>query len=45
MKPGEIITTNSEITLNQDRNSITIKVANTVKIQMTISIELNLIDT
>ena len=29
MKPGEIITTNSEITLNQDRNSITIKVANT----------------
>ena len=29
MKPGEIITTNSEITLNQDRDSITIKVANT----------------
>ena len=29
MKPGEIITTNSEITLNKDRNFITIKVANT----------------
>ena len=29
MKPGEIITTNSEITLNKDRNCITIKVANT----------------
>ena len=29
MKPGEIITTNSEITLNQDRDFITIKVANT----------------
>jgi len=29
MKPGEIITTNSEITLNKDRDFITIKVANT----------------
>ena len=29
MKPGEIITTNSEITLNKDHNCITIKVANT----------------
>ena len=29
MIPGEIITTNSEITLNKDRNFITIKVANT----------------
>ena len=29
MKPGEIITTNNEITLNKDQNSITIKVANT----------------
>ena len=29
MKPGEIITTNSEITLNKDNNCITIKVANT----------------
>jgi len=29
MKPGEIITTNNEITLNKDHNSITIKVANT----------------
>ena len=29
MKPGEIITTNSEITLNKDHNYITIKVANT----------------
>ena len=28
MKPGEIITTNSEITLNKDRDFITIKVAN-----------------
>ena len=29
MKPGEIITTNSEITLNKGRDFITIKVANT----------------
>ena len=29
MTPGEIITTNSEITLNKDHNCITIKVANT----------------
>ena len=29
MKPGEIITTNNEITLNKDHNCITIKVANT----------------
>ena len=29
MKPGEIITTNSEITLNKDRDFITIKIANT----------------
>ena len=29
MKPGEIITTNNEITLNKEQNSITIKVANT----------------
>ena len=29
MKPGEIITTNSEITLNKDHNCITIKVVNT----------------
>ena len=29
MKPGEIITTNSEITLNKDHNCTTIKVANT----------------
>ena len=29
MKPGEIITTNSQITLNKDRDFITIKVANT----------------
>ena len=29
MKPGEIITTNSEITLNKDHNCISIKVANT----------------
>ena len=29
MKPGEIITTNNEITLNKDHNYITIKVANT----------------
>ena len=29
MKPGEIITTNSEITLNKDHNCINIKVANT----------------
>ena len=29
MKPGEIITTDSQITLNKDRDSITIKVANT----------------
>ena len=29
MKPGEIITTNSEITLNKDHDFITIKVANT----------------
>jgi urease subunit beta len=29
MKPGEIITTNSEITLNKAHNCITIKVANT----------------
>ena len=29
MIPGEIITTNSEITLNKDRDFITIKVANT----------------
>ena len=29
MKPGEIITTNSDITLNKDHNCITIKVANT----------------
>ena len=29
MKPGEIITTNSEITLNKDHICITIKVANT----------------
>ena len=29
MKPGEIITTDSQITLNKDRNFITIKVANT----------------
>ena len=29
MKPGEIITTNSEITLNKDHNCLTIKVANT----------------
>ena len=29
MKPGEIITTNNEITLNNDHNCITIKVANT----------------
>ena len=29
MKPGEIITANSEITLNKDRDFITIKVANT----------------
>ena len=29
MKPGEIITTNTEITLNKDHNCITIKVANT----------------
>ena len=29
MKPGEIITTNSEITLNKDHNCITTKVANT----------------
>ena len=29
MKPGEIITTNNEITLNKDHNCIIIKVANT----------------
>ena len=29
MKPGEIITTDSQITLNKDRDFITIKVANT----------------
>ena len=29
MKPGEIITTNNEITLNKDHICITIKVANT----------------
>ena len=29
MKPGEIITTDRQITLNKDRNLITIKVANT----------------
>ena len=29
MKPGEIITTDRQITLNKDRNFITIKVANT----------------
>ena len=29
MKPGEIITTDSQITLNKDRVFITIKVANT----------------
>ena len=29
MKLGEIITTNSEITINKDHNCITIKVANT----------------
>ena len=29
MKPGEIITTNSQITLNKDHNCISIKVANT----------------
>ena len=29
MIPGEIITTNSEIILNEDHNRITIKVANT----------------
>ena len=29
MKPGEIITTNSEIILNKDHNCINIKVANT----------------
>tara|TARA_A100001011_G_C13584858_1_gene545820 strand:- start:191 stop:496 length:306 start_codon:yes stop_codon:yes gene_type:complete len=29
MKPGEIITTDNQITLNKDRDFITIKVANT----------------
>ena len=29
MKPGEIITTDSQITLNKDRDFMTIKVANT----------------
>ena len=29
MKPGEIITTNNEITLNKDHICITIKIANT----------------
>ena len=29
MKPGEIITTDSQITLNKDRDFITIKIANT----------------
>ena len=29
MKPGEIITTDSQITINKDRDFITIKVANT----------------
>ena len=29
MKPGEIITTDSQITLNKDRDFVTIKVANT----------------
>ena len=29
MKPGEIITTDNQITLNKDRDLITIKVANT----------------
>ena len=29
MKPGEIITTDNQITLNKDRDFITVKVANT----------------
>ena len=45
MKPGEIITADSKIILNKDCDHITIKVANTVKIQIIISIELDLIDT